>query len=98
MGRLGGEEFAVLMPESDVTAARELASRIIDGCRSLTVETPAGVVRFTCSIGIAEAQAGDTRLEAILNRADAALYEAKRQGRDRIAVARTLTSPFSAPD
>jgi diguanylate cyclase (GGDEF)-like protein len=98
VGRLGGEEFAVLMPESDATAASELAARIIDGCRSLTVDTRGGAVRFTCSIGIGEAQPGDTRVEDIVNRADAALYEAKRQGRDRVAAVTTLTSPFSAAD
>jgi len=95
-GRLGGEEFAVLLPESDLTAARELASRIIESCRGVSVETPGSVVSFTCSIGIAQAMPGDARLEDVVNRADAGLYEAKRHGRDQFATAGVVTSPSSA--
>src|SRR5262249_39506189 len=52
VGRIGGEEFAVLLSETPLRAAQRLAGRIADACRSLTVPTAAGDVTCTCSIGI----------------------------------------------
>ena len=51
-------------------------------CRRLVVGSPAGDVRCTCSIGISEVETGDQNIDAVLRRADAALYDAKRSGRD----------------
>jgi diguanylate cyclase (GGDEF)-like protein len=82
VGRLGGEEFALLVPETPLASAQTLARRIGDGCRSLVVPAGGTDVRFTCSIGISELRTGDADIEAVLRRADAALYEAKRSGRD----------------
>jgi two-component system cell cycle response regulator len=83
VGRLGGEEFALLVPETPQAAAQHLAGRIRDGCRDLVVDSASGPVRCTCSIGISEFAPTDDSVESALRRADAALYEAKRQGRDR---------------
>jgi diguanylate cyclase (GGDEF)-like protein len=82
LGRLGGEEFALLAPETPQMAAQHLADRIRDVCRTLVVESPAGQVRCSCSIGISEVAWDDENIEDTLRRADAALYEAKRSGRD----------------
>jgi len=82
VGRLGGEEFALLAPETPQMAAQHLADRIRDVCRTLVVESPAGQVRCSCSIGISEVAWDDENIEGTLRRADAALYEAKRSGRD----------------
>ena len=82
-GRLGGEEFGVLLPETKSHGPQELARRIVEMCRSLTIATLAGPVKFSCSIGVTEATRGDETLEDVLRRADLALYEAKRTGRDR---------------
>ena len=81
-GRLGGEEFAVLLPETALPAAREAARRIIDRCRALEVPGPKGRVSCTCSIGVAEIVSEDQAVEAVLGRADQALYAAKRDGRN----------------
>lgn len=83
VARYGGEEFFVLMPETDVARAAEVADRIRE---RLAAEMPAngGV---TLSFGIAEFPAhGDTG-PALIAVADAALYEAKHQGRDQVVVA-----------
>jgi diguanylate cyclase (GGDEF)-like protein len=96
-GRLGGEEFAALLPETDLQAARELACRIIESCRAATMDTAAGPLTITCSIGIAQVCREDKRVEDILNRADAGLYEAKRQGRDRIGAVAAVASVFGSP-
>jgi diguanylate cyclase (GGDEF)-like protein len=82
VGRLGGEEFALLAPETPQASAQHLAGRIRDVCRNLVVASPAGPVRCSCSIGITEFAPTDDSVESALRRADAALYEAKRSGRD----------------
>jgi len=71
-GRFGGDEFLVLLPETDAVQAVEIAERI---CRAPSRTRP-----ITLSIGLAEANATD-RLSTLIDRADAALYDAKRDGR-----------------
>ncbi len=82
VGRLGGEEFALLAPETSIEEAQSLAERICEECRRLVVTVPAGAVRFSCSIGISQSVADDDGIERVLQRADTALYAAKRRGRD----------------
>ena len=81
-GRLGGEEFAVLLPETPMAGAEEVARRLVATCRDLIVATPTGHVNFTCSLGVAEATDIDSTVADVMRRGDAALYEAKRGGRD----------------
>ena len=85
-GRVGGEEFAVLLPETACPMAQDVARRIVESCRALAVSTPGGVVTFTCSIGVASSTPGDETLESIIERADSILYRAKKNGRDRVEV------------
>ena len=82
IGRLGGEEFALLVPETPLDAAEALAARILDACRRMAVSVGTGQVLCSCSIGVSQTEAGDEGIEDVLRRADAALYEAKRAGRD----------------
>jgi diguanylate cyclase (GGDEF)-like protein len=82
IGRLGGEEFAILVPETPLASAEVLAGRITDGCRAMAVSTPGGVVRTSCSIGLTAIETDDATIEAALRRADSALYAVKRNGRD----------------
>ncbi|WP_220104878.1 GGDEF domain-containing protein [Neiella holothuriorum] len=85
-GRWGGEEFVVILPESDDEAARVCAERIRQLIGNEKAQFETGSVNVTASAGVAMAESGET-LEQILNRADQALYRAKQQGRDRVIVA-----------
>jgi diguanylate cyclase (GGDEF)-like protein len=85
VARYGGEEFFVLMPETDAQRAAEVAERI----REKLSGEPTRGGGVTVSFGIAEFRPqGDTG-ESLISRADAALYQAKHEGRDRVMVART---------
>jgi len=84
LGRLGGEEFAVLLPHTEVGGAMVLAERIRERVRDAVVQTCGGPVRVTVSIGVAALDHSDIGIEDLLRRADDALYSAKRTGRDRV--------------
>lgn len=88
LARFGGEEFIALLPETDVKQAAEVAARLLEKVREAeVVADEGGSVRFTVSIGIAEVSDTDATIDDVVKRADAALYEAKDQGRDRTVVA-----------
>ena len=87
VGRLGGEEFAIILPETSVEAAKTIATRLTQACRELAVESASGTVRCSCSIGMTGVRRDDDSIEIVLRRADSALYEAKRSGRDRWSAA-----------
>jgi len=76
LGRYGGEEFIVLLPETDAAAALVAAQRM----RAAVAQAGA----CTASIGLSSLRAGDEHLDTLLARADAALYRAKAQGRNRV--------------
>lgn len=84
LARIGGEEFALLMPDTDIEGAQAVCRRLAAAVAGMGVETPHGVVRITVSMGLA-AVAGRTDLA--LAAADAALYRAKSEGRARLRVA-----------
>ena len=86
-GRIGGEEFLLVLPETDLAGATLLAERLCEAVRAAPVALPEGPLRVTCSMGVAERRALDRDGGVLLARADAALYEAKREGRDRVVVA-----------
>jgi diguanylate cyclase (GGDEF)-like protein len=77
----------VLLPESGIDSARDVASRIVERCRAVAVPVESTSIAFSCSIGVAEATRADQTIEAVVERADRAMYEAKRQGRGRVMVA-----------
>ncbi len=83
-GRLGGEEFAVCLPETFKEQAVELAERIREQLAEHTFEADGETFTVTCSIGIAEWSPEYDSLEELLDRADEAMYEAKEQGRNRV--------------
>lgn len=88
-GRLGGEEFLILAPGNGLADATQLADEL---CRSLREHPMAGDRGWvTASFGVAVYEIGDTG-DAILARADQALYAAKRDGRDRVAVEQRNTN------
>jgi two-component system, cell cycle response regulator len=84
-GRLGGEELAVLI-EGHLDDAVDLAERFRESVGNLPVRANGGTIGVTCSVGAAEWEPGDT-LDTLLRRADSALYEAKRAGRNRVIAA-----------
>ena len=84
-GRLGGEEFAVLLPETAVEEAAGYAERLRKAVAATAVVHQREEIRFTCSFGVAQMRASDD-LDALIARADAALYRAKGEGRDRVCV------------
>ncbi len=83
-GRLGGEEFGLLLPETTPSAALVLAERLRRKFEELHVETPSGTIRFTASVGVAAVLPEDESIDAPLARADEALYRAKSKGRNRV--------------
>ena len=90
--RCGGEEFVVVMPDCDVRVATNVADRL----RCLVSDSPfsagdAAGIAVTVSIGIACRQGDDDTPDALLARADEALYEAKRNGRNRVEVQPDMT-------
>jgi diguanylate cyclase (GGDEF)-like protein len=88
LGRLGGEEFGILLPSTAVDQSESVAERIRAAVAKIAIETEFGTVRFTTSIGVAQSQEGDESVDVLLARADGALYAAKAAGRNRV-VART---------
>ena len=83
-GRVGGEEFAILLPDTTLRAATDIGQRFIEAIARLRAE-PAHLI--TASMGVACAQAGHANLQYLLNSADKALYQAKALGRNQVAVA-----------
>ncbi len=85
--RWGGEEFVVLLPETKAAEACGLARRLCDRLRGLPLVWHEEALPMTASIGVAAWADAEDAPAQVLARADAALYEAKRSGRDRVAVA-----------
>lgn len=84
LGRLGGEEFAVIFPQTVASNAALVAERIRGDIARIEIDTPNGPLKFTMSIGISESSDDDRSIEEALTRADKALYEAKENGRNKV--------------
>lgn len=84
LGRIGGEEFAVLLPDTDLSEARVVAERIRQALEQHVIQADANALSITVSIGVAEHQSGKERVEDLFNRADEQLYFAKQHGRNRV--------------
>jgi len=80
VGRLGGDEFAVLMPETDAQLADGAAKRLAASLRTVFKGTPS----VTASIGVVSCTATDASTDDLLRRADQAMYDAKKSGKDRV--------------
>ena len=85
-GRLGGEEFALLLPETNLAGATEIAVRLRRSCHTLAVPGHLDI-RITISIGVTQVRSEDASFDDVLSRIDKALYRAKNNGRDRVEVA-----------
>jgi diguanylate cyclase (GGDEF)-like protein len=87
LGRYGGEEFAVILPDTDAEEAARVAERLRASVAALEPDWAAGAARVTLSGGIAFATAGRSDFSQLMVRADQALYRAKNAGRNRIEMA-----------
>lgn len=97
-GRFGGDEFGVVLPETDAASAMEVAERIRRDAGSIGVDDGLqATVHYTVSIGIAEVDAACTTAQAWVERADAALYQAKACGRNHVCTAAPATPHATAP-
>ena len=85
-GRYGGEEFLILLPNSDLKAAAEQASRLCRQISQAVVQVQEHSIHVTVSIGIAQFRHEVDTWDTLLNRSDNAMYEAKRAGRNRWVV------------
>ena len=86
IGRLGGEEFGIILPETDAEQALQVADRLRQAIAIASVALPqGGSVGITTSVGVATYSEADSDVDAVFNRADRALYDAKRSGRDRVS-------------
>ncbi|WP_422010162.1 GGDEF domain-containing protein [Roseateles sp.] len=87
LGRLGGEEFGLVLPATGVAGARHLAEQVRLAVEALELKGDGGrPLRVTLSAGVAEASRSDTP-ETLMHLADKALYQAKQKGRNRVVVA-----------
>jgi diguanylate cyclase (GGDEF)-like protein len=85
--RWGGEEFLLVLPDSTVERARRACEALRQRIENAAVRTSGHIVQITASIGITLTQPGEADIQKLLARADGALYQAKRQGRNRIEFA-----------
>lgn len=86
-GRIGGEEFVALLPNTSMAEATHSAERLRQSVAGLCIAHGEESLQVTISIGVSVFHADDADFEAALKRADDALYEAKRQGRNRVVEA-----------
>ncbi|HOW75332.1 MAG TPA: GGDEF domain-containing protein [Candidatus Competibacteraceae bacterium] len=82
--RLGGEEFAILLPQTDFVDARVVAERLRQAIAGHTIDTEQGLLNFTVSLGLASLNPVTADLNDLLRQADVALYQAKQNGRNRV--------------
>lgn len=99
LARIGGEEFVVLLPETDSMGARESAERLRANTESEPVATSVGPLDITVSVGVALALPDDGGLDETFKRVDRALYRAKANGRNRCEFAdpETPSRPAARP-
>ena len=87
IGRFGGEEFVVLLSSADAAAAQAIADRILQRVADLRVEGYGTPIQLTCSIGVASSETLGVWGEKLISQADAAVYAAKKSGRNQVKVA-----------
>ncbi|MEQ1730909.1 MAG: GGDEF domain-containing protein, partial [Vicinamibacterales bacterium] len=83
--RYGGDEFLVILPDTPLGGAQRAASALLAEVSRIAVEAQGVLVSPTISIGVASALDHETEIAPLVGRADAAMYEAKRAGRNRVA-------------
>ncbi|MET0907661.1 MAG: sensor domain-containing diguanylate cyclase [Tardiphaga sp.] len=96
IGRIGGEEFAILLPHTNRSDAMLVAEKVRAAIAALTVPGANGPVAVSASLGVATLERSARDIDELLKRADAAMYEAKKSGRNRCVASQS--PPEIAPD
>lgn len=86
-GRYGGEEFAAILPETELSAAVDVAQRIRQQIENTSINFHGEIISVSVSVGVAAINQNDRRYEDLISNADIALYQAKSAGRNRVCVA-----------
>ncbi len=84
VARLGGEEFAVMLPDTDFESGRKLGEKLRKTIEHIPIQAPSDEIKITVSVGVAMIEPTTTSFGQVVSRADAALYHAKRNGRNRV--------------
>jgi diguanylate cyclase (GGDEF)-like protein len=92
IGRLGGEEFGILLPHTDLAGANTIAGHLRAAVEDAEIASQFGIIKITASFGVAQMRATDGGIEDVLVRADAKLYEAKRAGRNCVKSERDVSA------
>ncbi|HEX5311495.1 diguanylate cyclase [Aquabacterium sp.] len=98
VGRIGGEEFLIVLGSTDLDDAQRVAERLRQEVAALTVNGSEGPLSPTVSLGLAQSHSNEEDWADVIGRADAALYEAKRAGRNRVVVAHETARSASHKD
>lgn len=93
LGRIGGEEFAIILPDTLVEGAVVTARRILAAMAECVVVAPSGPIKLTVSVGVSASDGRNITLETLLAEADVALYTAKSSGRNRVEIAQEAQTP-----
>jgi diguanylate cyclase (GGDEF)-like protein len=89
LARYGGEEFVIVLPQVDLTGAQAVAEKVRASCTGIPMATSGGALTVTVSLGVVSLLAGGTAAFSaaqMLQRADTAMYQSKKDGRNRVTV------------
>jgi diguanylate cyclase (GGDEF)-like protein len=86
IGRLGGEEFVIILPDTSMDAAVIVANRLRLAIENTKIVFKENIFRLTVTIGVAGLTQKDRDIDSLVHRADAALYKGKQAGRNRVEV------------
>ena len=87
VGRFGGEEFILILPETDLEHALQVVNRLREELMASSVQSPKGEIKMTATCGVTLVASDDVDVAAVIKRADMALYEGKKAGRNRVVTA-----------
>lgn len=90
IGRVGGEEFAIFMPEASLDEASERCTRLLKKIAETQIQVESGLISITGSIGLSEIKVEEPNIEKAINRADQALYASKHKGRNTLCLYSSL--------